>query len=185
MGFFDFLFGRDMPEYSQIQPETLMTNAQKAMQENLKKLGLQGFEQSQAYMSPTVLQKNQQFYNAAKTALQNTGTYDKPTVDKIIAEQNPVVETAPEATPTTAYAEDAVMEDLVKLYDYGTKRQTTGAIGGVDPYIERLQKDFGNPATQKFAQTPLSELAPMIEAYKRQKQMATDAQLVAKAKGAK
>lgn len=170
--------GGDMPTYQPIAPETVMTEAQKAMQEKLKALGIMGYDQAMKYMDEDRFKRNLSFYDAAKKLIQ-TGVEPNIANIKAVQGEQPQPVAPPTVQPTTpTFTPNDEIEGAAR---YREAQANMGKPFGGGGYMAGSILAPDNPIVQKLAK---GEITPeMIEAYKRQKQAAADAALLAKMGG--
>lgn len=176
-----FLFGSEMPTYQPIAPETVMTDAQKAMQEKLKALGLMGYEQSMKYMDDDRFKRNLSFYDAAKKLIQ-TGAEPNIANIKAVQGEQPQPVAPPTVQPTTpTFAANDKLEQAIRYMDAGKGQDNVGIGGGYQTQMKMRTDPATIPVVQDLAANKITPA--MIEAYRRQKQAAEDAALLAKMGG--
>lgn len=173
--------GGDMPTYQPIAPETVMTEAQKAMQEKLKALGLMGYDQAMKYMDEDRFKRNLSFYDAAKKLIQ-TGVEPNIANIKAVQGEQPQPVAPPTVQPTTpTFATNDQLEQAIRYMDAGKGQDGIGGIGGYQTQMKMRTDPATIPVVQELAQGKITP--EMVEAYKRQKQAAADAALLAKMGG--
>ncbi len=185
-GIFGSLFGGDAPSYQQVAPETTMTEAQKQMQTPLINLGKAGYENAMKYLDPEVFKKNQNRFNAAMLAIQNRTPYTPEAINATVNAQTTAqpTTTAQTQTPVSNFVSNSELEKAIALNNFFKSRgdnsfkdmnQGQAAFNALDKY--RTDPEFIT-AQNKLANGQIT--TDMLDAYRRQKQAADDAALLAK-----
>jgi len=180
--------GDDAPSYKQVSPESTMTESQKAMQQYLTNLGKLGYEQGMQAFDPTRIQKGNAFYNAAVNAIQNGTSRNPKDINTTVAQ---TIASTPTATvkenKPSNFISDEILDEAVKQYD-SQKMQAANrnkAFSGFNQYRPSDGGGLGSVSSKAAIGLQQGAITPeMIEAYRRQKQAADDATLLAN-RGAK
>jgi len=173
--------GSDAPEYRQISPESTMTESQKAMQQYLTALGKLGYEKGTKAFDPERAKRSNAFYNATLSAIQGGVMGMNPrdinaAVAQTMASQP--VETTKTEEKKNPFVPDAVLEDAVYYYDQLKRQPWQGQPLQIASRSGQTFDPQGALMTGIANGTITKEMA---EAYRRQKQAADDAALLAKA----
>lgn len=160
------LMGKDEPSYQQPSMEQIMTPAQLALQQDLIDIGKLGSKWGKEYFDEDRFNQNKAAYNATMNRLQG----------------NPPAQTAGTATPATSTGTTQPAssftpnEDLEGAIKYREGMANMGKPFGGGGYMAGSVRGFDDPVVQQLAQGKITP--EMLEAYKRQKQQAMDAQLL-------
>lgn len=154
------IFGSDAPSYQQPSMDQIETPVQKAMRQNLIDIGNMGYKEGMKYTDEKLFNKNKDFYNSMMNKLQ-TGA-------GIAGASNAAAPATTATTNTSTFTPNDQLEKAIKYNDANAKAPFGSVV--FDP---------NNAAAIALAK---GEITPaMLDAYKRQKQAADDAALLAKA----
>jgi len=184
--FFNLFGGDDAPSYKQVSPESTMTESQKAMQQYLTNLGKLGYEQGMQAFDPTRIQKGNAFYNAAVNAIQNGTSRTPQAINTTVAQ---TIASTPTATvkenKPSNFISDEILDEAVKQYDSQKMQAANRGRASFNQYRPSDGGGLGSVSSKAAIGLQQGAITPeMIEAYRRQKQAADDATLLAN-RGAK
>ena len=162
------LMGAGEPTYQQPSMDQILTPAQKALQQDLIDIGKLGSKWGKEYFNEDRFNQNKAAYNATMNRLQGNPPATALSATTI---------TPPTSQNTSSFAVDDKLEQAAKYMDL-IKGSPQG-IGGTGTYQAQM-RFMTDPATRPiYQEIAQGKITPeMLEAYKRQKQQAMDAQLL-------